>query len=837
MPVPDPLQVQLVARFDAVAERVGTKAAIIDGGISLPFANVRAASFELAEKISSLPDGPVGALLELEAVFVIVALAARRLGRPFVALDARHPEARLSSVGRQAGLSVVICDKPQIAPGALLDIPRLILPDGLKDAQDNSVLSAPSAGAAFITFTSGSTGEPKGICNGDAAILHRVDHFAATLGRSGDDVVALTTSPGTIAGLRDAFGALLGGATLVAAQPSRLGIDGMLNAIASRAVTVAYMVPALLRSVVRQPLARERLASLRLLRIGGDVLWETDLAEVREILPPPCAILYGYGSTECPTVFHFVVPPNWRGDGGQVPLGVPQPGLAFDLVGDNGETVPAGSEGELVVRGHSVALGLWRSGRLDTSASPTDAQGVRTLHTGDLMRVGPDGFYRAVGRIGRMVKIRGLRADPGELEAALKGINGIADAAAVVRYRNGIAVGFDAVVVARPGSVLDPVLLRSIIAGRLEPHLRPGTLAVVPAIPLLPGFKADLIAVAALVEATRTSGLGARVDVHPAVAEAWATVFGRASLGRDDAFDDAGGNSLGAMDLLMLVERASGVRLPVDAIPASVRPSGLSVLLAQELAPPLEQKGLAADTRPFIAMFPGIGGDEPAFAALRAALGANITVHPITYQNAASLLASGGSLQSVAAGAIVAIEQNRNPGAPLHLLGYSFGGFVAWEVAGALRAIGVSVASVILLDTGHGVGGSPPSARGRLRSRVRWAVWWSVAFAIASLPAHLLHRLAQLAPALPGRIGTAMNRVIVKEVHSRALRGSIQRFLDIPVLLLRSGNRPELGNLGWTDLAPKVAVTQIEGDHFTMLSGSSLTDCAAQIQQALSTYS
>jgi acyl-coenzyme A synthetase/AMP-(fatty) acid ligase len=224
------------------------------------------------------------------------------------------------------------------------------------------------------------------------------------------------------------------------------------------------------------------------------------MALFRAMLPPTCSILLGFGSTEVPTVFQWFARPGMA-DKLCVPSGFPVPGVAFTLVGQDGAPVPAGEIGELVVRSRHIALGFWQQGQLSPGDFERDRQDpdVRILRTGDLFRIRADGMAEHCGRKDRQVKIRGLRVDPGEVEAALRRCQGVADAAVIARSEVGSEIALVAFVVAQPRAApLTKKDLGRALSAWLPRQKCPAMIHFVEEIPRLPSFKPDLAALAAL---------------------------------------------------------------------------------------------------------------------------------------------------------------------------------------------------------------------------------------------------------------------------------------------------------------------------------------------------
>ena len=518
---------------------------------------------------------PVGLFLPNNALFPVAALACLASGRVYVPIDLNYPAARNALILREAGLAAAICDHegarslPETSGLPCLNINESLVSDG-----DVQIEVAASHGPAVVLYTSGSSGRPRGICNDQRAILQRVAHYTQSCDLDAGDRVILLGSPGTIAGVRDTFAALLNGATLFIADPQQAGIGGILGACHDHRITVLYAVPALAREIFRQPSAPQALRHLRILRLGGDSILADDIGLCRAALPPAARILVGYGSTEVPTVFQWFVPPDWTPDGATVPCGYASLDLCFSLINENGLPAAPTEIAEVVVSSRYVALGHWQDGQLQADAFPADVDdpAARVVRTGDLVRLRSGGLIELIGRKDRQIKIRGCRVDPGDIEATLRACADVADAAVVVRRIDGADV-LCAYVVA--GDAAGTSLAQQLDEARqqLPLPMRPGRICVVAAIPRLPGFKPDI----KLLESMEQAGAVEDVHLQPdcpqpgneaetAMLALWRRLLKRNDLGVNDDFFDAGGHSLKAMELTLAIESQLGREVALEAI-------------------------------------------------------------------------------------------------------------------------------------------------------------------------------------------------------------------------------------------------------------------------------
>jgi acyl-coenzyme A synthetase/AMP-(fatty) acid ligase/thioesterase domain-containing protein len=852
----------ICARFDQIARCHSEKTAVDDGQICFAYSEIYRASLVLARSIDErVPPGrPVGVLLEHSAFFPIAALACLRVGRPIVPIDQGHPVERNILIAREAGLQAVIFDGLDTElSGLLKDAVWLDVVSSLGVLPDVEPEMAPADGAAFILYTSGSSGRPKGICNNQSAILHRVAQFTNTCHLNADDRFVLLSSTGTIAGIRDIFSALLNGATLVIAEPSRVGFDGILRAMDREQVTICYALPALLHSLLHLEGAASAFRHVRILRLGGDIVWERDITLFRAMAPPACHILIGYGSTEAPTLFQWFIPRNWSGNGSRVPCGRLLPDVSVALVDERGMTSPSGEIGELIVRSRHLALGYWQDGHLQREILE-DAASPSFMKSGDLLRLRDDGLAELVGRTSRLVKIRGQRIDPGEIESVVRGIDQVVEAAVVVRTEDGNTLGLDVFVVPRdpatPPRIDD---IRAVMARRLPAHMVPNRIHIIDAIPMLPGFKPDI---ATLANWNGAEALPARQAPSPAkapqapVAEgnrvrkaveiAWSKLLDRASFEQGYAWGETGGDSLKAMELIFLIEKALDLAVPLEILDQGTTPNALIDALDQLIAARRHSGGSrrAAGTVPLVFLMPGIKGDEPALASMRSELRDRLRFVTIKYPSSSAMFEAKAGFDAVVDAAIAQIR--RSPKSEIiHLAGYSFGGFVAWEVACRLRAAGYRIGAIGLIDARRAGLVASLTPRPKISSRVSSAmqnllvrprqstdaILYSAKYSLFSrLPLTMLRVLYNWTMRVPTSIGVGLPRNYERELRRRALDHFRPSRLDHPATLFRSAEyAKECPDNGWSDVCFQLIIVPVDGTHSSMLASS----CRAVLAERL----
>ena len=423
--------------FAAVAERQPDHPAVDDGITRLSYAELRDRALALGARVAArVPaDGLVGVLVPTAAACPVAWLACLAARRPFLPLDPHLPPAHNQAIVAEADLAAMIvpttmADLAAWLPAALPRIPLATagpapapLPAGL-----------PPSKVGMVLFTSGSTGRPKGIALHERSQLRKAMNYrvACQLG-PGDRLLSLHP-PSTNGGAGDTLGALLCGASLHLVDLKHTGLAGV-QALLRGGITVCATVPVVARTLMAMDGAAEALRHLRILRLGGDTVMGSDVAGLARLLAPTARILVRFGMTESgATLAQRLVDPRAPVETGPLALDPMVPGQAISVEDAAGNQVAPGTAGELVIRGRSVALGHWVGGKLDPAAFPTDpsAPGARCYRTGDMVLLRPDGMLVPIGRADRQVKINGMRVEPEDTEAALRGLPGVADAVVLV---------------------------------------------------------------------------------------------------------------------------------------------------------------------------------------------------------------------------------------------------------------------------------------------------------------------------------------------------------------------------------------------------------------------
>jgi amino acid adenylation domain-containing protein len=400
---------------------------------------------------------------------------------------------------------------------------------------------------AYLSFTSGTTGEPQAVLAREAALTGFLAWYHATFHFGAQDRFAMLAGLGHDPLLREVFTPLLtGGRLLVPEQEWVRDPDVLADWLREHGVTVAHLSPQLARLLTADRTVTP-LPELRLVALGGDVLTGADVTRLRR-LAPRARLINLYGTTETPQAHGWYDLTRRRLDesGDVVPVGCGVPGSELVVVDALDRPAAVGELGEVVIRSRRLA-----SGYLDPAATARRFAGTpgavdpqdRIYRTGDLGRHRPDGTVVLAGRADDQVKVRGFRVELGEIEAALTGHPDVRAAAAVPTTVNGERVVRAFVAPAQPD--LRVAALLDHLRSRLPEHAVPAEVSLVPAIPLTTNGKIDRRALEQTPRPQLRSANGeVRTPTERIVAEIWRSVLGRPRVDAEENFFDAGGHSL-----------------------------------------------------------------------------------------------------------------------------------------------------------------------------------------------------------------------------------------------------------------------------------------------------
>ncbi|MDX3578126.1 non-ribosomal peptide synthetase [Streptomyces sp. FL07-04A] len=574
-PVVDVPGLPVHAVFVRQAERHPQRVAVSDGRNTLAYGELAGLSGGLAELLASRGVGAgarVGLAMPRDALLVVALLGVLRAGATPVVYDLSHPTRRLSAIAEHCGPVLTLCaDERDAAFVRQLGQPVMVVP-ALSDVPVRRGVAAgdevdPAVGA-YVTYTSGTTGKPKGIHFPHRALANLV-HWE-TKGYTVASRWLQFASFGFDAAFHETFAALCAGGSLhIVDDETRHDHDAFAEFVHRHEVEKAIVPVSLMQALAaRFEQNTAPFGSLREIAVTGEQLrlGEAMVGFFERL--PECRLINNYGPAETHVVtsFAFTGPPReWPR---YAPIGKPLQNVTLDIVGSRADrTVPWGSIGELVIAGPCVATGYVDDPALTDERFVRHAGGRRAYRSGDRARLLYSGDIAFLGRADQQVKIRGVRVELGEIEVVMREDSGLADVALVVRGAEGDRC-IDAYLVPLPGCGDLVGRVRDRLRDGLPAALVPSTFTLVDRLPVNANGKVD----PARLPAPGTRAPAAAADdkvpeyddeVLSGVLDAFRRILEAPGLSPQDDFFDAGGHSLLATRLIHAVREAFGIRLSI----------------------------------------------------------------------------------------------------------------------------------------------------------------------------------------------------------------------------------------------------------------------------------
>jgi acyl-coenzyme A synthetase/AMP-(fatty) acid ligase/thioesterase domain-containing protein len=571
---------------------------------------------------------------------------------------------------------------------------------------------------AFILFSSGTTGRPMGVLATHGTLVCNARSYAESAGLCPDDRLTLLARTQYAAGLSAIFGALLNGAVLLPFDVRTRGFRDMRDWMLESGPTIYHSIPTLFRRFCESLPPETRFPSLRIVKLGGEPVLGHDIRLWREHFPPDSTFINGLGLSEANgNLCHFKILGSVGAIPAVVPVGRPLPGVDIIILGDDGDVLPVGQTGEIAFRCAHRSPGYWRDGDWSSRlVPPPNGDGNAFFRTGDLGRFLPDGDLMHLGRKDDVIKLRGFRIEPGEIEANLLQHPAVAQAVVLLRTDDPENPRLFAYWVPKaPGpsnssntatnTAATAEQLCSFLTERLPSHMVPAAFVDLEALPLTPSGKLDRKAL----QAPSLSGdLQQRVPPCTALQiqlhAIWAEVLGHADFGIPDNFFAIGGHSLAAARQIARIEQTLGAAPPLATIFHAPTIAQMALLLQEQKTlssaidmclVPLQTLGEATP----LFVIHGYGGDVFCYTEFARALAPDRPVFGLQAQGIDGHAPPHRSVEEMAEH-YASLIQARWPQGPYHLLGQSAGGWYAYAVAAALLNRGGSIGMLAILDSG-----------------------------------------------------------------------------------------------------------------------------------------
>ena len=571
-------------RFEEIVRRFPNKLAVRTKNYSWTYAELNTRAENISQAINehevSRP-APILLLFDHDAPAIAAVLGVLKAGHFYCALDPSAPLEQNQAILQSLSPRVLLCDRANLDPSEKLAhgmIPLVNADDApVKPSSGALQIPVSPAALAYVFFTSGTTGKPKGVMDSHQNVLHNILRYTNNLHIRNDDHMTLLQTLSFSGSVSSLFCALLNGGTIFPFDLRREGPAALADWLSEHEITIYHSVPSIFRLIAGEG---RRFAKLRIIRLEGDQASRADAMLFQENFQPPCLLVNGLGATECGIVLQFFLSVDSPLPARSLPIGHAVEDVEVSVLDERGRPAPCGDLGEIAVKSRYLAVGYWQQPQLTAEAfkPALDDPEARIYRTGDLGQLDENGCLEYLGRKDFQEKVRGRRVNLANIEAEFLLIDGVLEAVAGVKAdrdgENQIAVYYTELD-DRPVN-LDEVWNR--LRDRLDKHSLPSALVRLDRLPLNANGKVDRRALphphkqrllAAPVAAPNTQSELALVAI-------WKDILDLDQIGVDDSFLELGGDSLQLMRMFNRVRHVFGREVSVAEFFASPRISALA---------------------------------------------------------------------------------------------------------------------------------------------------------------------------------------------------------------------------------------------------------------------
>jgi len=664
-------------------------------------------------KRKQLIEEPVAFLLEYGIPQIIAILGIVKAGKIYVTLDPSFPVTRLASLLEDSGASLIVTDGENraLAQELAQNARDLLIIDDLDPhlSTINPRLTVSPDTIVNILYTSGSTGQPKGVIHNHRATLHNIMSSTNSYGISRDDRLILLFSTSFSASLIPMFCALLNGATLFPYNLKANGFAQLANWLSQEQITFYDSVPSTFRRFVATLSETVKFPCLRLIALGGEPVYKRDVELYKKHFSDDCLLCVRLAGTETRVICSYFIDKTTPVETSTVPVGYAAEGKEIFLLDANGEEVAVNEMGEIAIKSRYLAVGYWRNAELTRTAFQPSPQGgeERIYRMGDLGRMRPDGCLEHLGRKDSQVKIRGHRVEIGEVEMALLDLQNVKEAAVAVKEDQTGQKYLAAYLVPSNATLPSSDVLRAALVKLLPDYMIPSRFVPLTSLPLTGTGKVDY---RALPEPLRTrpdlqvAFLAPRTALEAQLQEIWHDILDIHRIGVHDNFFDLGGDSLAAVEVLTRIEHAFHLTLPPDVFIQAPTIERLAHILGQQQNTNLQSPLVAIQphgSKPPFFCVPGYMGNVLRFRDLGSYFAPDQPLYGLRDPRLLQKNIPFARIEHIALRYVETLLTHQSQG-PYYIGGYSFGCLVALEIAQQLQKAGHQVGTLIFLDLPSG---------------------------------------------------------------------------------------------------------------------------------------
>ncbi len=717
--------------FDEVVSRLPNHTAIRGNEAHVSYAELDARAGAITHALKALGgDSPrqIALLFEKGPAAVAALYAVLKAGHIYVPLDPTDPASRIEFILQDSHASAILTHSAHLEQARTLagsHCSVLNVDDVASDA--TSRFQGPNISpdaVAYLYYTSGSTGQPKGVMQTHRNLLHFVGTYSEKLRIASEDRVSLLFSLSFSAANTNLHGAILNGATLCPYDVRRQGAAGLPLWIENEGITVIHTVPTLFRHLLEHVSADKRFGKVRSIDMGGEPAFESDARLFRAHFNSECVLVNHFAATEASVIAQYVVEGNRDGREGALSVGRAASGVEVRIIGEDGKDAPPDQPGEIVLSSPFLSPGYWGRPDLTSAVFSDDAgrAGWRIYRSGDRGKMSAEGLLFPLGRKDDRVKIRGHSVALPEVETALRDLEGVREAVVVaVENEKNPDAGkqLAAYVVAGDAKIKG---LRHKLFSKIPSYMMPSEINVVESLPRTATGKIDRRVLTGPDRPRQPQARDAEPpadDVERAIAAIYAKLLELSEVGRNEDFFELGGNSLKIADLQVEIQRALSEELSladflknatVAGVAETLRRKASEVHSATAASPvlvPLRESG----SQPILFLVHGALAQAFVSPSFLEALGDDQPLYGFQARGLDGKDRPNVRIPVIAADYVSAMRKVQ-PKGPYHLGAICSGSIVAHEMACQLREAGETLFPLLLID--------PPLPPGEKNLRTRF---------------------------------------------------------------------------------------------------------------------
>lgn len=557
-----------------ISEKYPDQPAIIDPDQQITYQTLNHRANQLAHALLSMEDlggSPIPFLLGRNSEAIIAVFGILKAGKIYLSLEPSNPIDYLRLILKDSQAKVIITNNAHLSlarqlAGREIRIHTLEEMGSTFSGEEPGECASPDSLAA-IFYTSGTSGEPKGVVLDQRALLHRSWVHIHLHHLCPDDRSPLPFPLSFAWSITPIYSSLLTGGVLLPCNYAEMQANTLAKWIEKNKLTILHISPSLLRQILTSlPGETHYFRSIRLVNVGSDELYPQDLDAWKKLFPSDGIVAYGLASSEMGTIVRKFFNAGYQPTGNRLPVGYPVPTVNIQIQTPEGREVPPGQVGEIALQSQSIFRGYW--GR-EGCISPPEQAGEPSnqpnyYRNGDMGRILPDGSLEFLGRQDNMLKIRGYRVDTREISAvlvkhpatretyiAVKPIPHREDEKRLVAY-----------IVTKANEKPTEQELREFLVKHLPMYKVPARFVLLDRLPYTPHGKVDVRALPEPPEREAGSYLAPRTEEEEKIAKIWRDLLGMESIGVEDNFFTLGGDSLNALSMAMEVEKQTGYPIP-----------------------------------------------------------------------------------------------------------------------------------------------------------------------------------------------------------------------------------------------------------------------------------